>query len=178
MSSYKLKPGLSSVFLPGAGKVTTKTILTGEQYQRFVPQFLVEVLEEVVLAPAAPFAVFVPESVVAPAPAPEPVVPAPVPASEPVVVPEPAPEPIPEPVVAPVSEPVIVPEYVPEPVVLAPITEAVPETLVAAPVPEVLQEVVPAPAAVLDSPEGAAPAIVEVSPSTPAARPVEKKKKR
>jgi len=169
MSSYKLKPGLSSVFLPGAGKVTTKTVLTGEQYHRFVPQFLVEALEEVVLAPAAPFAVFVPEPVV-PAPAPEPVVPAPVPAPEPVVVPEPVPEPAPA--------PVIVPEYVPEPVVATTITEAIPETVVAAPVPEVLQEVVPAPAAVLDSPEGAAPAIVEVSPSTPAARPVEKKKKR
>lgn len=175
MSNYKLKPGLSSVFLPGAGKVTVKTVLTGEQYQRFVPQFLVEVLEEAVQAPAAPFAVVVPvpepEPIVAPAAAPAPMV-----APEAIVAPEPVPELViaPEPAPEPAPESVIAPETV---VPAAPVIEVAPEPVVVVPAPEVVQEVTPAPIAVLDSPEGATPAIVETSPSTPA-RPVEKKKKR
>lgn len=42
MSSFTLKPGLSAVFLPGAGRVAPGIVVTGEQFRRFVPQFLVE----------------------------------------------------------------------------------------------------------------------------------------
>jgi hypothetical protein len=51
MSKFKLKPGLLAMFLPGIGKLGPEGFVEGEQYQRFVPQFLVEVPEEVLAAP-------------------------------------------------------------------------------------------------------------------------------
>ena len=82
MSSYSLKPGLTQVFLPGVGRVTPWMTITGDNLQRFVPQFLVEVVE------VAPVVITLPE----PEPEPEPVV-------APKVVPAPkasAPAPVPE----------------------------------------------------------------------------------
>jgi hypothetical protein len=161
MSNYKLKPGLTSVFLPGAGKVTTKTVLTGEQYQRFVPQFLVEAPETSPVTGGA----------VSPPPV---AVPTLTPAVAPVPVAEATPERTPELVVVTAPEADAAPEPVSEPVVApSPITETLPEPVV----PEVLQEVVPAPAAVLDSPEVSATAIVGGTPSAPV-RPAERKKRR
>ena len=66
MSSYSLKPGLTQVFLPGVGRVTPGMTITGDNLQRFVPQFLVEVVE------VAPAVIILP--VPEPEPEPEPVV--------------------------------------------------------------------------------------------------------
>lgn len=45
MGNFTLKPGASAVFLPGAGRVLPGVVLSGEQFRRFVPQFLVEMPE-------------------------------------------------------------------------------------------------------------------------------------
>lgn len=37
---YVLKPGLNALFLPGVGRVSPGQVLEGEQYARFVPNFL------------------------------------------------------------------------------------------------------------------------------------------
>jgi hypothetical protein len=63
MSSFTLKPGLTTVFLPGAGRVQVGATLVGEQFRRFVPLFLVEIPE----TKAAPVAV----AAVKPTPAPK-----------------------------------------------------------------------------------------------------------
>lgn len=75
MGSFKLKQGLGAVFLPGIGRVVPGQVVTNEQAQRFVPQFLEEVVEEKKAEPVvakvkemkAPPAVIVP-----PPPPPEP----------------------------------------------------------------------------------------------------------
>jgi len=84
MSSFKLKAGLTQVFLPGVGKVVPNVVLAGDHLRKFVPQFLVEVVET---PPAPEAAVVAAPVVVAPAP--------PAPASAPVVAAPVAPAPKP-----------------------------------------------------------------------------------
>jgi hypothetical protein len=52
MRKFTLKPGLSFAVIPGTGRVSPKQVLEGEQYARFVPSLLAEVLVEP--APIAP----------------------------------------------------------------------------------------------------------------------------
>lgn len=69
MSSFTLKPGLTTVFLPGTGRVQVGSTLVGEQFRRFVPSFLVEI-PETKAPPVAEVAAVVAERV-KPTPAPK-----------------------------------------------------------------------------------------------------------
>lgn len=115
MGNFTLKPGASAVFLPGAGRVLPGVVLSGEQFRRFVPQFLVEMPEaqvETKAAAAHPPAVIhlaaAPKEVPPPAP-PSQEAAAPVP-SEPVKKPAPsAPAAKPAPESPPAEAPAIMP---------------------------------------------------------------------
>jgi hypothetical protein len=74
MSNFTLKPGLTSVFLPGVGRVPPGRVLEGDQYRRFVPAFLVEVVGTAAPAPAPTLKAVKPavSSPPSPAPVPEP----------------------------------------------------------------------------------------------------------
>lgn len=72
MSKFALKPGLSLALLPMAGKVAPGMILEGDQYRKFVPQFLVEVVDLGAATPAEPEKKSPPPVIVPPPPAPAP----------------------------------------------------------------------------------------------------------
>lgn len=54
MRKFTLKPDLSFAVIPGTGRIVPKQVLEGEQYARFVPSLLVELLEEPKAAPPVP----------------------------------------------------------------------------------------------------------------------------
>ena len=84
MRKFTLKPELSFAVIPGTGRVAPKQVLEGEQFARFVPSLLVELLEE----PKA--------AAVVPPPAPKKVLEAPPPPPAPVLVEAPVSKPEPK----------------------------------------------------------------------------------
>ena len=74
MRRFKKKPELSFVVIPGLGRISDDRVLEGDQYAKFAPSILVEVLP----APAAPLKEPAP-AVLIPPPPPPVTAPAPVP---------------------------------------------------------------------------------------------------
>jgi len=51
---FRMRPGLNEVVLPGGGKILSGTLLEGDQYARWCPQFLMELLDSRPVAESAP----------------------------------------------------------------------------------------------------------------------------
>lgn len=59
MRQFKLKSGVDVAFIPGAGKLTESSVIMGNEYSKYVPGLLVEVMPasppvELTEAPSAP----------------------------------------------------------------------------------------------------------------------------
>lgn len=110
MRKFIKKPDITFAVIPGVGRLAEGQVLEGDQYAKFVPSLLVELLSEPAAAPA-----------VAP-PAPERTVEAPPPPSAPILLgdksvaeaqvlvekqpePKPSPKPAPKPAPAPAKKP-------------------------------------------------------------------------